>query len=296
MARSVDDSKSGFDKKDSPITIVYATEEATRRRSLQAVNQANVKSQESATEKSQAGPLKARTKSPRRKVTAAKTGDEPPAKSTPRKGEMVADGARAHMLMKQLEEMDRKKKEEIRQIRKETKRKKKEILKDAKAREARAKKKTKKNPDLEENHKLIGTLREDNRRVRPQIAKLEQNIENLRLNNSKLSTLDEKDGEAFRNLEAHYQHLVKGNEKLMKAKAVCKKEIKELSESIDLKTEYGSAEHRMELAHKITIRATVKLAKSGGDDSLVPFLKVLGKQIVDRVPRPRRAPRRLCQV
>jgi hypothetical protein len=80
-------------------------------------------------------------------------------------------------------------------------------------------------------------LQEDTRIVHSQNAKLGHNIENLRVNNSTLSELAEKDGNVFRNLEAHYRHFsVVANEKLMKAKADCKKKVEVLEVRLDLQT------------------------------------------------------------
>jgi hypothetical protein len=180
---------------------------------------------------------------------------------------------RYFMLLKQLNGADEKKEHEIRQIRKETKRKKEEFLKDAKAR-------AKKNSDseeshklkqlgLEESHKLWKTLREDNSIVQSQNAKIDQNIENLRLNNSTLSNLAEKKGDALRRWEARYRRLLKDNEELTQAKTDRKKILEVLEERLDLKTKYASSEHIIKLLYENTIRDTIKLATARGDDTMV---------------------------
>jgi hypothetical protein len=172
-------------------------------------------------------------------------------------------------LLKQLDEAERRKEQEIRGIREELERKKRYIFERAHTRSMR---KHDKGNKVDENKAIVQSLRDDNRKMRTQTSKLKSKCEVLHAENCQLEKAVAVREDYFSKLKIHQEGALQTHERLLKADPMYKAAVNELEESLEIRKEYADAETRTKMSYRKFMLSAAERLEKGNDENLKYFV------------------------
>jgi hypothetical protein len=178
--------------------------------------------------------------------------------------------SRYSRLLKQLDEAERKKEQEIRGIREELERKKRYIYERAHARSMRNHDKADK---VDESKAIVQSLRDDNRKMRTQTSKLKNKCKDLQTENCQLEKNIVVTVDYFSKLNSHQKRALRKHEGLLKVDPMYKAAVDELEESLEIRKQYADAETRMKMSYRKFMLTAAEILEKGNDENLNDFVR-----------------------